>query len=85
MTAPPAKYEPSIGWNPGSVAGIRRGSRVRIPAGTPVRSMNPAHPAWRPSGRSQVITVWHTLPGSGRDDGTPASDPMVCRTGSGGY
>ena len=42
---------------------IRRGTTVRIPAGTLVRSMNPKHKAPRVTKRATTVTVHHASPG----------------------
>lgn len=65
------------------------GRRVRIPAGTPIRSMAPNAPDEpQPSSRSQVVIVDHVIGGYTQpDDGRhPTSVPTYVRwAGSGGY
>lgn len=41
---------------------IKRGVRVRIPKGTPIRSMHPGHDKNSLSKRSRVVVIHHTLP-----------------------
>lgn len=70
-----------------------RVSRVRIRAGTPVRSANPKRGAprkypymsrWYKYGSTRVVKVKEVYPGLTLD-GTPTEDPLVRWGGQGGY